>query len=163
MAKKKKEAAKTKWGQLIAAIALCEGVGIAGSFFTVSSIPTWYATLNKPAFSPPNYLFAPVWTTLYALMGVALYLLWHNKEKGANILKNLFVLQLVLNAIWSPIFFGAQNIGLAFVVIIALWISIAALIYKAWCEDERVSLLLLPYLLWVSFAAVLNLFLWQLN
>ena len=92
-----------------------------------------------------------------------LYLLWSKKGKTAVTLKNLFVVQLVLNGIWSPVFFGAQNIGLAFVVIIALWVSIAALIYKAWREDERVSLLLLPYLLWVSFASILNYSLWRLN
>ncbi|OGY09578.1 MAG: hypothetical protein A2782_03475 [Candidatus Blackburnbacteria bacterium RIFCSPHIGHO2_01_FULL_43_15b] len=163
MPRKKKKTSKINWGQLITAIALCEGVGIAGSFFTFSSIPTWYVTLNRPSFSPPNSLFGPVWTMLYALMGIALYLLWSKKGKTAVTLKNLFVVQLVLNGIWSPVFFGAQNIGLAFVVIIALWVSIAALIYKAWREDERVSLLLLPYLLWVSFASILNYSLWRLN
>lgn len=163
MARKKKEAANIHWGWLVLAIALCEGIGIVGSIFTISAISTWYVVLSKPPFSPPNFLFGPVWTLLYALMGVALYLLWTRKSKAVGALKRLFVAQLVLNGIWSPIFFGWHNIALAFLDIIALWVLIAMLVYKSWKVDKRISLLLLPYLLWVSFASALNYSLWQLN
>lgn len=157
MAKKKTK----NWPKLIGAILLCEGVGVAGAFFVGPSISSWYSTLDKPLFSPPNYLFGPVWTILYALMGIALYLLWKNKKPTK--LLNLFYLQLILNGVWTPIFFGAHNISLALVDILALWTLILILIFKAWNLDKRISLLLLPYLAWVSFAALLNFSLWQLN
>jgi tryptophan-rich sensory protein len=150
--------------KLFLLVLVCEGVGILGSIFTFSAIPTWYAGLNKPFFSPPNFVFGPVWTTLYFLMGISLFLvLEKNLKKEKQKLIFLFSLQLLLNFIWSFIFFGAQNPPLAFVNIIALWFSIAILIYKFWPYSRLASILLMPYLAWVSFASLLNLAIVILN
>ena len=136
----------------------CELVGFIGSAFTFSSIPNWYVYLNKPIFSPPNWLFGPVWTLLYALMGISAYLVW--KKKGSL---NLFLIQLGLNFIWTPIFFGARNLFLALVVIVVMWIYIVKTI-KAFAKiDKTASYLLYPYLAWVSFATILNFSIWFLN
>lgn len=151
------------WPFLILAILLCEGAGILGSFFTVSSISTWYATLTKPSFSPPNYIFGPVWTILYALMGISLYLVWTSKNKSKQQAVNLFLIQLGLNAIWSIIFFGLKNPGLAFIEIIALWVAIFLTIRTFQKVSKIASYLLYPYLVWVSFASVLNLSILILN
>lgn len=144
--------------KLIFSVGICLGVGILGSFFTASSIPTWYAGLNKPFFSPPNWIFAPVWTILYILMGYSLYLVWTKKKVPA-----VFWIQLILNALWSIIFFGMKNPILALVDIAALWISIFLTI-KAFLKINKLAgNLLIPYLVWVSFASVLNLFIVVLN
>ncbi len=146
------------FSKLILSIGFCLGAGIVGSFFTISSIPTWYATLNKPFFSPPNWVFAPVWTILYILMGISLYLVWKKK-----IVPTVFWIQLILNALWSIIFFGMRNPVLAMVNIIALWISIFLTI-KAFNKINKLSgQLLYPYLTWVSFATILNLAIVLLN
>ena len=105
--------------KLILSIGICLGAGILGSFFTVSSIPNWYVTLNKPFFSPPNWVFGPVWTILYILMGYSLYLVWKKKK-----VPSVFWLQLILNASWSIIFFGMKNPGLALIDIALLWVAI---------------------------------------
>ena len=144
--------------KLIFSIGLCLGAGIIGSFFTFSAIPTWYQTLNKPFFSPPNSIFGPVWTFLYILMGCSLYLVWLKKEVPA-----VFWVQFILNAVWSIIFFGMKNPTLAFVDIIALWIAIILTIKSFAKIDKLASFLLYPYLAWVSFATVLNLGIWLLN
>lgn len=149
---------RVKWGRLIAAIFICQSAGLIGSIFTFSAIPTWYLSLNKPSFSPPNYLFGPVWTILYTLMGISLYLTWEKKK-----VVKLFWAQLVLNAAWSIIFFGLKNIGLALVEIFILWTLILALVVKTNKVNKVASYLLIPYLLWVSFATVLNLSLYLLN
>lgn len=148
---------------LILAILISEGAGILGSIFTVSSIPTWYATLVKPSFSPPNFVFGPVWTTLYALMGISLYLVWISKAKSKKYALKLFFFQLGLNALWSIIFFGLKNPGLAFLEIIVLWIAILLTI-KAFSKiSKNASYLLYPYIFWVSFATILNFSIWILN
>jgi len=144
--------------RLILSIGLCLGAGVLGSFFTTSSIPTWYTSLNKPFFSPPNWVFGPVWTILYIMMGASLYLVWIKAKVPA-----VFWVQLVLNALWSIIFFGMRNPALAFVDIIALWIAIFLTIKYFYKINKLAGQLLLPYLLWVSFASVLNFFIWQLN
>jgi len=150
--------------KLIILVLISEGVGVLGSIFTFSAIPTWYAGLNKPFFSPPNFVFGPVWTTLYFLMGLSLFLVLEQKlKKDKQKIVFLFSAQLLLNFTWSIIFFGAQNPALAFVNIIALWLSIAILIYKFWPHSRLASLLLVPYLAWVSFASLLNLFIIILN
>lgn len=144
--------------KLILSIGLCLGAGIVGSFFTISAIPNWYSTLNKPVFSPPNWIFGPVWTILYILMGISLYLVWQKKK-----IPSIFWVQLILNALWSIIFFGMQNPLLAMVDIIALWIAIILTI-KAFYKISKPSVyLLIPYLLWVSFALILNYSIWVLN
>jgi len=157
--------AKINWLKLGAFILVCELAGIIGSFFTFEAIPTWYAGLQKPFFSPPNWLFGPVWTTLYALMGIAAYIIWE-KGIGKKPVKQamvLFAAQLVLNATWSIIFFGMRSPALAFACILLLWLAIAATIQSFYRIDRRAACLLLPYILWVSFAALLNLMIWGLN
>lgn len=156
---------RLKIGRLVTSILLCEGAGVVGSVFTVSSIPTWYATLTKPSFSPPNWVFGPVWTTLYALMGVALYLVWMKglKKKENHRAIAIFVIQLTLNALWSIVFFGGHSILGGLVVIVALWCFIVLTIVSFWKISKNAGLLLLPYLEWVSFAAILNASLFWLN
>lgn len=151
--------------KLIFAIGICLGVGFLGSVFTVSAIPTWYATLSKPFFSPPNWIFGPVWTLLYILMGYSLYLIVTSDK--AQVTRNkaitIFGVQLFLNFIWSIIFFGMQNPTLAFIDIIALWVSIVLTIQAFSKINKTASLLLYPYLAWVSFATILNLAIVLLN
>lgn len=150
--------------KLIFYIAICEGIGILGSFFTISQITSWYATLNKPVFSPPNFVFAPVWTILYFLMGLSLYLVLEKKlKKEENKIIFFFALQLVFNFLWSFIFFGIHSPAIAFVDIALLWGSIILLIYEFWRFSKTASLLLIPYLAWVSFASLLNLSIIILN
>ncbi|RJR28983.1 tryptophan-rich sensory protein [Candidatus Microgenomates bacterium] len=155
--------AKIIWGKLVLAIALCQLAGIVGSVFTFQAIPTWYATLNKPFFSPPNWVFGPVWTALYTLMGVSLYLIWTNKSKLKKEALSVFYAQLIINSLWSMLFFGLKNPALAFIVILLLWVLIAATIVKFYKFSKLASYLLIPYLLWVGFASVLNLAIVLLN
>jgi len=144
----------------------CLLAGGIGSIFTSPEIPTWYAALNKPDFSPPNWVFAPVWTTLYILMGVAAHLVY---EKGA---KNkaevdaalaLFTTQLALNMAWSFLFFGLHSPLYGLIGIVTLWLVIALTMVRFYGISRPAGLLLVPYILWVSFASVLNLFVWMLN
>lgn len=144
--------------KLVLSIGICLGAGVVGSIFTVTAIPTWYVTLNKPVFSPPNWVFGPVWTILYILMGISLYLVWLKKK-----VPTIFWVQLALNAVWSIIFFGMKNPTLAFIDIIALWVSIVLTI-KAFSKINKLAgNLLIPYLIWVSFASFLNLAIVVLN
>lgn len=151
--------------KILIAIFICQGAGIVGSFFTVKSLETWYNTLNKPVFNPPGWVFGPVWILLYTFMGIALYLVYQKigESSLAKWALIVFFIHLFLNAIWTIIFFGMQNPGLAFFEIIILWIFIIAVIILFYRIDSRTIYLLLPYLLWVSFAAVLNFYLWRLN
>lgn len=149
--------------KLILSLLLPQLAGFVGSFFTISSIPVWYAGLNKPDFSPPNWVFAPAWLTLYTLMGIALYLNWIKNGKQAKYNVRLFFVHLFFNAIWSPIFFGAKNLGLALIVIVVIWFLIVEMIRRFWSINRASSLLLIPYLLWVSFATLLNFTLWRIN
>lgn len=151
--------------KLILSIVICFLAGGLGTLFTTPAIPTWYAGLIKPPFSPPNYLFGPVWSTLYLLMGISLYLVWRKMKKDKNVkfALKMFAVQLFLNAIWSPIFFGAKNLGLAFIVIAFMWVFIVKTIQAFSKVDKVASYLLYPYLAWVSFASVLNFSVWLLN
>ena len=151
--------------KLAISIVGCLLTGFLGSLVTTPSIPTWYQTLNKPFFSPPNWIFAPVWTTLYVLMGIALYLIWTKAAKTKQSKKAIyfFLIQLGLNFIWSFIFFGFQNPRLAFVEIIFLWIAILLTILSFAKVSKSAAYLLVPYIVWVSFALVLNLFVAILN
>ena len=123
---------KRQWGLLVFFILLSQAAGLLGTFFTIDAIPTWYATLQKPSFSPPNSVFGPMWTLLYTLMGIALYIVWQKrgvspeKTKARSRGIRVFFLQLVINASWSVVFFGMQNIGAALVVIIALLVLIVS-------------------------------------
>lgn len=148
---------------LIFSISICEGAGILGSLFTFSAIPTWYATLNKPSFSPPNWVFGPVWTILYFMMGISLYLIWISKSKQKQNAFILFFIQLGLNTLWSIVFFGLKNPTFAFIDIIALWIAIILTIQSFYKINKFAGYLLIPYFVWVSFASILNLFIVILN
>lgn len=146
-----------KYWKLGAAVVGCELVGILGTPFTIASIPTWYAHLNKPPFSPPNWIFGPVWTLLYFLMGVALWLVVTSKQSE---LRNrgirLFAVQLVLNFLWSVIFFGMHQPLIALVDIVLLWAAIFMTMLTFHKVSTVSSYLLVPYLVWVSFASILN-------
>lgn len=151
--------------KLVFCIVICEGSGLIGSAFTAPSIPGWYANLTKPALNPPSWVFGPVWTLLYLLMGIALFLVWQSpkKNKHRKPALILFAIQLALNAIWSPIFFGAQNTGAAFVVIIMLWVAILITMVSFFKVNRSAAYLLIPYIAWVSFASYLNAGIWILN
>jgi translocator protein len=150
--------------ELVLAVLFVEVAGIIGSLFTAPAIKGWYATLPKPSFNPPNWIFAPVWTTLFALMGIALFLVWRKRNKVHKWTAALvvFFVQLFLNIIWSVIFFGLHRPGVAFVELIILWLFILATIIIFAKISRPAAWLLVPYILWVSFAAVLNFSLWQL-
>jgi len=151
-------------GKIAVAIIICQLAGIIGSVFTMEAIPGWYATLAKPEFTPPSWLFAPVWITLYTLMGISLYLVWQRKDaKDATPALLVFFAQLVLNTIWSIVFFGLQSPFYAFIIIIFLWVLIAGSIYFFYPISKTAAYLLIPYILWVSFAALLNYYIWILN
>lgn len=148
-------------------IGICFLIAFIGSAVTLPSISTWYAQLNKPFFSPPNFLFGPVWTTLYFMMGVSLYLVQSAKLKVKNGKKDeaikIFILQLILNLLWSLVFFGLHQPLLAFIVIVALWYSILITIRYFYKISQPAAYLLFPYILWVSFASILNLAIVALN
>ena len=151
--------------KLIVAIVVSESAGIVGSIFTIPSISAWYATLVKPDLNPPAWIFAPVWILLFALMGIAAFLVWKNgtSRQDIKIALGIFIGQLALNTLWSIIFFGMHNPGLAFIEIIALWFAIVWLITVFYKISKLAAYLLLPYILWVSFAAYLNYAIWVLN
>jgi translocator protein len=151
--------------KLIVFIVISQLAGVVGSLFTFSAIPTWYATLKKPSFSPPNWIFGPVWIALYTLMGIAAYFVWQARDvnKLAKPAIIIFLIHLVLNALWSILFFGFKNPGLAFLEIIVLWLFIAALVVLFYKIDKTAGYLLIPYLAWVSFAGFLNFSIWRLN
>lgn len=147
---------KVNLKRLAIALALPFVAGGIGSFFTYPAIASWYAGLLKPSFSPPNWVFGPVWTMLYISMGVSLYLVWKKYL-------TLFISHLVINALWSIVFFGMHEISLALLVIGLLWVVIAYMIVKFYKISKVASFLLVPYIFWVSFATVLNLSLFILN
>ncbi|MCF7835883.1 MAG: tryptophan-rich sensory protein [Candidatus Marinimicrobia bacterium] len=148
--------------RLIISLALPQLAGIVGSFFTISSVSTWYAVLEKPSFNPPSWVFGPAWVLLYFLMGISIYLIWNNPQKTKCVVA-LFWVHLFFNAIWSIIFFGLQNPFWAFVDIIIIWLFIIVLMVKFWKISKWSTYLFIPYLLWVSFASILNFSIWFLN
>lgn len=152
------------WLGLAAFLALCLGAGWIGSLVTMPEIDGWYQSLVKPSWQPPRWLFGPVWTTLYILMGVAAWLVWRRRGfSGAGAALTLFGVQLLLNIAWSYIFFGAHELLLASVEIVILWIAILATILAFRRHSGAAALLMLPYILWVSFASALTFTIWQLN
>ena len=147
-----------EWKKLLISIGISLSAGLIGSIFTADAIPTWYAGLTKPDFNPPNWIFAPVWTTLYILMGISLYLVWV-KEGGKRLKRAaiwFFFFQLILNTLWSILFFGFKNPLLAFIEILMLWLSIGMTIILFQRFSRTAAQLLLPYMVWVTFATVLN-------
>ncbi len=166
--------------KLIIAIVVSELAGIIGSVFTTPSIAGWYVGIVKPALNPPAWVFGPVWTTLFALMGIAAFIVWssyapadaeamadkqatEDKKKGIRLALILFGIQLVLNTLWSIIFFGLHSPGGALVEIIFLWLAILATIITFAKISKPAAWLLVPYILWVSFAMYLNYAIWSLN
>jgi tryptophan-rich sensory protein len=153
-----------KFLKLVVSISLPFIAGGIGSYFTYPSIGTWYAALDKPFFNPPNFLFGPVWTILYILMGISLFLIWTQKPSPKQKLAiKYFLIQLVLNTTWSITFFGLRNPFLAFINIILLWIFIYLTLREFLVIKRPAGYLLLPYICWVSFAALLNLSIVILN
>ena len=154
--------------KLIIATAISEVAGIVGAFFTTPAISSgWYATLVRPALNPPAWVFGPVWTTLFALMGISLFLIWKSDPSVAPKERRrggiLFFIQLVLNTLWSIIFFGLHSPGAAFIEILFLWLAILATIIAFAKISKPAFWLLVPYILWVSFAGSLNYSIWVLN
>jgi tryptophan-rich sensory protein len=151
--------------KLLIAIALPLAVGGLSGYATAGGVSTWYPTLVKPSFNPPAWVFGPVWTLLYILMGVAAFLVWRHglASEGVRLALAVFAVQLALNGLWSILFFGLQAPGWALVEIILLWLAIVATLVLFWRVAPAAGGLLLPYLAWVSFAAVLNASLWWLN
>lgn len=153
-----------QWVGLVVAILICLAVGGIGGMVTTPQIPGWYADLAKPAWTPPDWIFGPVWTLLYLMMAVAAWLVWRQAGfSGAKLPLTLFAVQLALNSLWSVLFFGLQNPGAAAVEIILLWAAILATLVGFWKRSKWAGGLLVPYLAWVSYAAALNVAIWRLN
>ena len=152
-----------KYLKLFISLLLPQIAGGLGAFFTLSSVQSWYLTLNKPSWNPPSWLFGPVWTTLYVLMGIACFLIWKSEHPRKKQVLTLYFLQLFLNFLWSQAFFGVQNPMLGMLVIVPLWAAILACILMFRKINTWAALLMIPYLLWVSFATVLNATIWYLN
>ncbi|MEN9338507.1 MAG: hypothetical protein RI945_232 [Candidatus Parcubacteria bacterium] len=151
--------------KFLVSIIIAEGTGLIGSIFTMPNIPTWYADIVKPSWVPPSSVFAPVWTLLFFLMGLAFFLVWKKGFKMKNVKTGMtmFLVQLLLNIIWSILFFGLQNPGAAFVEIIILWIFILFTIISFSKVSKLAAWLLVPYIAWVTFASILNYTIWILN
>jgi len=151
--------------RLVVSIVVSQLAGGLGAFFTTPAIPTWYASLNKPAFNPPNWVFFPVWTTLYTLMGIAAFLVWRKglHERRVRVALVVFLIQLILNLAWTITFFGLYSLFGAVIAIVFLWIMIVVNIVVFWRISKAAGALLIPYILWVSFAGLLNVSVWMLN
>jgi benzodiazapine receptor len=155
---------RTRWIGLIGFLAICLGAGGLGAVATTPEIDGWYKTLAKPEWNPPDWIFGPVWTTLYILMAIAAWLVWKPAGvKAAQMPLSLFGLQLVLNVVWSWIFFGLHQPGWAFAEIAVLWLAIMATTVAFFRRSKIAGWLLTPYLAWVSFASVLNFAIWRMN
>jgi tryptophan-rich sensory protein len=146
---------------LIAFVVLCFGVAALGGMATRPAIPAWYAALRKPSWTPPNWVFGPVWTILYALMAVAGWRVW--REGRSRVAALTFLLQLALNGVWSWLFFGLRRPDLGLLGITLLWLAILATMIAFWRVSRKACVLLVPYLAWVSFAAALNAAIWRMN
>jgi translocator protein len=145
-------------------IVLCLAAGGAGAILTAPAIPSWYASIFKPSWTPPNWVFGPVWTTLYVMMAVAGWLVWRSKDaprrRPALV---VWAVQLALNALWPPLFFGVHAIGIALIDIYLLWLFIGRFLITSWPLSRPAAILFLPYWAWVSFASALNLAIWIMN
>lgn len=151
------------WKILIISILISQLAGVIGTLFSTPAIPIWYATLEKPFFSPPNVVFGPVWITLYTLMGISLFLVWTSKSKKKERALSYFFVQLGLNTLWSYLFFGLQSPLLGLVGILGLLVAIIVTIREFRKISKNAAYLLYPYLAWVTFATLLNFFIWLLN
>ncbi len=151
--------------RLVTAIFVSEFAGIVGSVFTIPAIPNWYAALDKPFLNPPSWIFGPVWTILYFLMGISVFLIWRKglKRKEVKVAICIFILQLILNIVWSVFFFGFHDLGMAFIEIVVLWLAIFGTMSVFYKISMLATYLLIPYILWVTFAGYLNYAIWALN
>jgi benzodiazapine receptor len=151
--------------KLVICLAVCIGAGLIGSIFTRDSIKTWYIFLQKPSFTPPSWLFAPVWFLLYILMGIALFLVWRKGLKQFQVRESIiiFIIQLVLNAAWSFAFFGLKSPVTGLIVIVPLWTAILLTIINFFRVSRTAAYLLIPYIIWVSYATVLTFSIYLMN
>jgi benzodiazapine receptor len=155
---------RTRWIGLVIFIAICLGAGTLGAVATTPEIEGWYKTIAKPSWNPPDWIFGPVWTTLYVLMAVAAWLVWKPAGfRAAAVPLALFAIQLLLNIGWSWIFFRMHEPGWAFVEIVVLWLAIVATTVAFFRCSRIAGWLLVPYVAWVGFASVLNFAIWQMN
>jgi benzodiazapine receptor len=153
-------AKRLDWWPLVGWVLLCNAVGGIGAIATASSVDTWYAQLHKPSWTPPSWLFGPVWTTLYVLMGIAAYLVWRSEHPARPTALTMFFVQLVLNGAWSPVFFGMRAVFPALIIIMAMLVAIAVTIYWFAKVSRAAAWMLAPYLAWVCYATTLN---WGIN
>jgi tryptophan-rich sensory protein len=155
---------KHRWLGLIALLVICYVAAAVGGAVTTPKIDSWYAALAKPSWNPPNWIFGPVWSALYFGMAVSAWLIWQQRGLvGAAWPLALFGAQLVLNVLWSCLFFGLQSPGAALVEVLVLWLAIAATMVVFWFRSTVAGILFVPYLAWVTFASVLNFSIWRLN
>ena len=155
-----------KISRIVIGVIICLAVGYLSGMVTRASITTWYPTLVKPSFNPPNWIFAPVWTSLYVMMGIAAGLIWNqipSQKEAVTRALQFFAIQLVLNALWSYLFFGMHNLMLATIEVVLLWLMIFETYSQFAKINKTASYLMLPYLAWVSFASVLTASIWWLN
>jgi tryptophan-rich sensory protein len=150
---------------LLTSIVICQFTGFIGSLATTPNILTWYTTITKPSFTPPNWIFFPVWVSLYLLMGISAYLIWRHglRAKGTKSALLLFLIQLILNGFWSFAFFGLHSPLFGGVIIVLLWLAILATVVAFFRRSLPAGILLLPYILWVTFAGILNWSIYILN
>jgi len=151
--------------KLIVALAVCQIAGLVASLFTTPAFAGWYAALEKPGFTPPNWVFSPVWIGLFVLMAVAAFLVWNKgfSTKGVKTALAFFGIQLLLNVLWSILFFGCRSPFLALVEIVTLWLAIAVTILTFYRVSKPAAFMLVPYLLWVTFTATLSFAIFRLN
>ena len=151
--------------RLLGAVAVCQLAGLLGFASSAKSLVAWYPTLRKPSFTPPGAVFGPVWTVLYLLMGVSLYLVSRRGRADGAVRRAeaIFAVQLLLNAAWTPLFFGRRSPLLGLLDILPMWAAVMATMRAFYRISKPAALLLVPYLLWVSYAVVLNLSIWRLN
>lgn len=156
---------KKDWFVLAGWLLLCQAAAALGSWVTLPSIPTWYASLHKPELAPPNWVFGPVWTTLFVLMAVAAFVVWKKGKDRHRVRVGLalFFAQLLLNVLWSVVFFGLHQLGTAVLEVAVFWLSIAATIWAFAKVSKTAAWLMSPYLGWVSFASYLTFAIWMLN
>jgi tryptophan-rich sensory protein len=154
---------KSVYAKIILCVIICTSLGFLSGISTADSITNWFQFVKKPSWNPPNWLFAPVWTLLYILMGISVALIWHSNSKNKKSAISLFVIQFILNLCWSIIFFNQHQTGWAFVEIIIMLIFIIMTNFSFYKINKTAAYLLLPYICWVSFATVLNGTIWFLN
>lgn len=150
---------------LMTSIVICLTAGALGSFFTTPAISTWYATLIKPSIAPPNWVFFPVWTVLFIMMGISLFIVWKKgfQDHQVKAALSVFGIQLILNILWSAVFFGLRSPLAGLIEIVILWVAILVMIQRFMRISKVAGLLLIPYILWVTFAAMINFLIWSLN